>query len=195
MLKRRTMNNWTEVSHFMVHSHCPNRDLDWDWDRWNWVQNPMASTTVAASVSVFVQCVHLHTILYNLFFIGLGLGHCQCDYTITLKIFFPIVIPELFTSLKENYITLPGCSIFVVYRVTEETLNTCLAAKLKWQHKFLMFCSKLKDFLVHVTLGIWKVMGYLFNRPYKRTMRQKDSRILNKARQINHVSTEFRKNG
>ena len=36
----------------------------------NWVQNPMASATV----SVSAQCVHLHTILYNPFFIGLGLG-------------------------------------------------------------------------------------------------------------------------
>ena len=29
-----------------------------------------------------LQCVHLHTILYNPFFIGLGLGHCQSDRAI-----------------------------------------------------------------------------------------------------------------
>ena len=56
----------------------------------NWVQNPMASVTVSATVSatvsVSVQCVHLHTILYNPFFIGLGLGLGlgQWEWAITL---------------------------------------------------------------------------------------------------------------
>ena len=53
-------------NHLGVHSRCPNWDRDRDW--WNWVQNPTALATVPASVSVSVQCVHLHTILYNPFF-------------------------------------------------------------------------------------------------------------------------------
>ena len=68
----------------MVHSHCPNQD----WDRWNCVQNLMASATVSTSVSGSLQSVHLQTILYNPFFIGLGLslGYCQCDYSIKTKL-------------------------------------------------------------------------------------------------------------
>ena len=38
--------------------------------------------------SVSVQCEQLHTILYNPLFVclGLGLGHCQCDDSISFKI-------------------------------------------------------------------------------------------------------------
>ena len=47
------------------------------------------------------------------------------------------------------------------------------------------------------TSGILNVIGFLLNGSYKRKMRQKDTRILSKAQQIQPrwISIEFRKNG
>ena len=53
----------------------------------NWVQDPMASVTV----SVSVWCVLFHTLLYNPFFIGLGLGHWQCEQAVIPATLFVIV--------------------------------------------------------------------------------------------------------
>ena len=42
--------------------------------------------TVPNGISVFEQCEHLHSILYHLFFIGLGL--CQCERSLNVSFYF-----------------------------------------------------------------------------------------------------------
>ena len=41
--------------------------------------------TVPNGISVSEQSEHLHTILYSPFFIGYGLGLCQCERSLTLS--------------------------------------------------------------------------------------------------------------
>ena len=61
------------------------RDCDLDLDR----EQVHRSQWESVLFSVSVQCEQLHTILYNLFLIclGLGHGHCQCDDTLLVALF------------------------------------------------------------------------------------------------------------
>ena len=71
----------------MVCSHCPTPIQT----PTKWVFNPIASVSVSVLVSLSVgQCEHLHTILYNPFFIGVGVcvSVGPCEHTIITNTFF-----------------------------------------------------------------------------------------------------------
>ena len=72
----------------MVRSHCPTLTQTPIQTQTQTRIGSIGFNSKSVSVSVSVQCEHLHTILYNPFFIGVcvSVGVRQCEHTIRFKI-------------------------------------------------------------------------------------------------------------